>query len=535
MRSRYLRLPVLSGLLAGALAVASVSAAPANTSSTIALRTIGRYATGIPFNGKVGAAEIAAHDPASQRLFIVNAVGNKLDVLDIRNPASPTELFAIDLAPYGRVNSADVHGGVVAAALENGANKQANGQVVFFTTEGQFLSAVTAGALPDMVTFTPNGEAVLVANEGEPNDAYTDDPEGSISIIDVRGGAASVTQANVRTVGFADFNTGEPRHGELDPGIRIYGPGATVAKDLEPEYIAVSHNSLTAWVTLQENNAIATIDIKAGTITKLTPLGFKDHSSQRNGLDASDGDSAIKITPWPVKGMYQPDAIAAYQALGTGETFLVTANEGDSRDYLGSPGYSEEKRVGKVALDSNAFPNASTLKAPANLGRLKMTKANGDTDDDGDFDEIYSFGARSFSIWTSSGELVFDSGDDFERITATSYPTLFNGNSNSVENVPDDRSDDKGPEPEGVTTGRVAGRTYAFIGLERIGGIMVYDVTNPGAPKFVQYLTTRVTDRDFSPEGLHFISEEESPTGGPLLVVAHEVSGSTVIFEITRR
>lgn len=535
MRSRYLRLPVLSGLLAGALAVASVSAAPANTSSTIALRTIGRYATGIPFNGKVGAAEIAAHDPASQRLFIVNAVGNKLDVLDIRNPASPTKLFAIDLAPYGQVNSADVHGGVVAAALENGANKQANGQVVFFTTEGQFLSAVTAGALPDMVTFTPNGEAVLVANEGEPNDAYTDDPEGSISIIDVRGGAASVTQANVRTVGFADFNTGEPRHGELDPGIRIYGPGATVAKDLEPEYIAVSHNSLTAWVTLQENNAIATIDIKAGTITKLTPLGFKDHSSQRNGLDASDGDSAIKITPWPVKGMYQPDAIAAYQALGTGETFLVTANEGDSRDYLGSPGYSEEKRVGKVALDSNAFPNALTLKESANLGRLKMTKANGDTDDDGDFDEIYSFGARSFSIWTSTGELVFDSGDDFEQITATSYPTLFNGNSNSVENVPDDRSDDKGPEPEGVTTGRVAGRTYAFIGLERIGGIMVYDVTNPGAPKFVQYLTTRVTDRDFSPEGLHFISEEESPTGGPLLVVANEVSGSTVIFEITRR
>jgi 2',3'-cyclic-nucleotide 2'-phosphodiesterase/3'-nucleotidase/5'-nucleotidase len=533
-----LLLSLLFGSVAPAFAAPTASApgapllapagAPAAMNPAIALKPIGTYRTGV-FNES--AAEIVAHDPISQTLYIVNAANSKVDVVSISNPASPTLLTSLDLSPYGSVvNSVDVHNGTVAVAVANG---QQPGKVVFFSTGGQLLSQVTVGALPDMLTFTPDGTKVLVANEGEPDDTYTVDPEGSVTIIDVSGGAAGLTQASVTTVGFGLFNAGGPRHGELSPQVRIFGKNATVAQDLEPEYIAVSPDSATAWVTLQENNALAVINIHAMTVTQIVPLGSKNHNSAGNGLDASDRDNTINIAPWPVWGLYLPDAIAAYQTGGT--TYLITANEGDSRDY---DGYSEETRVGSMNLDATAFPNAAALKANTALGRLKATTANGDTDGDGDYDRIYTFGARSFSIWTITGTLVYDSGDDFERITAAIYPAYFN---NDATGGFDSRSDDKGPEPEAVTTGVVNGRTYAFIGLERIGGIMVYDVTDPLRPAFVQYVNNRdftaapqsAAAGDLGPEGIIFIPAAQSPNGKPLLVVANEVSGTTTVYEVT--
>jgi Ca2+-binding RTX toxin-like protein len=253
----------------------------------------------------------------------------------------------------------------------------------------------------------------------------------------------------------------------------------------------------------------------------------------QNALDASDEDGNINIRNWPVQGMYQPDAIATFAV--NGETYIVTANEGDARDY---DGFSEEVRVADLTLDPDAFPNADELQAEAALGRLTVTNTLGDPDGDGDFDQLFSFGARSFSIWDSAGNLVFDSGDDFERITAELLPDEFNSDNDENDSL-DSRSDAKGPEPEGVVTGVVDGRTYAFIGLERIGGIMVYDVTNPVSPSFVQYINTRDfegnaeagTAGDLGPEGLVFIAAEDSPTGRPLLAVANEVSGSTTLYD----
>jgi hypothetical protein len=325
-----------------------------------------------------------------------------------------------------------------------------------------------------------------------------------------------------------------------------------VAQDLEPEYIAVSADSTTAWVTLQENNALGILDVRTASFTRLVGLGYKDHNQTRNALDASDRDNANLIRNWPVFGMYQPDAIAAFQTGGRrgggeeiagegeffGETFLITANEGDAREYTGAPGYVEEVRVGSLNLDPIAFPNATFLKRQENLGRLNVSRASGDTDGDGDTDALYAFGARSFSIWTAAGEQVYDSGDAIERIVAQSNPAFFNASNSN--NTRDDRSDNKGPEPEGVTTGEIEGRVYAFIGLERDGGIMVYDVTNPFLPQFVQYVNNRnffaptsaAAAGDLGPEGLLFISPEESPTGAPLLVVANEVSGTTTVYEI---
>jgi hypothetical protein len=487
---------------------------------------LGRYASGY-FD--LAGANISAYDPDSQRIFVDNVAAQSVDVLDIHDPTTPKLLFSIDVTPYGHhPDSVAVRDGVIAVSVEAFV-KTDPGKVVLFDADGTPLSTVTVGPLPDMITFTPDGTKLLVANEGEPSNDYLTDPEGSISIIDVRGCPGDVTQGDVVTVGFTAFNSTR-----LDPSVRIYGPGATVAQDLEPEYIAVSHDSKTAWITLQENNAMAILDIKRAKIVDIVGLGYKDHRLPGNALDASDRDGGINIASWPVYGLYEPDGVVPYKYRG--KTFLVTANEGDTRGWAG---YNEEVRVKDIVLDPVAFPNAAALRADAALGRLTVTKAQGDVDHDGDYDQLFVPGGRSFSIWAADGSLVFDSGDDLERRMAALYPTTFNSD-NKANNSFDTRSDNKGPEPEGIVLGKHRGRTYAFIGLERIGGVIAYDVTNPYAPTYATYINTRDfagnaaagTAGDLGPEGLFFVKAEDSPNQKPLLVVSYETSGSVAIFQI---
>lgn len=897
--------------------------------SELSLNRLGEYRTGLVGEG---AAEISAYDAKSRRLFISNANDNTIDILDLSNPAMPSRVARIDLSPYGAgVNSVAADRGRIAVAVEN-ADRTLPGKAVFFDAQGVFQAAVQVGALPDMLTFTPDGRFVLVANEGEPNDGYTVDPEGSISLITVPTDLRRLTQAQVKTADFRGFN------GSISPQVRIFGPGATSAQDLEPEYITVSPDSRTAWITLQENNAVAEFDLRTARVTAIYPLGSKDHSgrprltrhtmpdpilgttaagdvlrvggfsglffegwqgnqmvfvthsdrgpnaepldvnqdgvderpfplprfqpelvrfavdpkrgsvqilqrigltrqdgtpltglpnvagqdglalsdevpvdlrgqplpldpwgadlegvvrtpdghywmgdeyrpslyefdargrlvnryipvgagaagaggtevlpavySQRRinrgfeavahadgkiyaflqspldnpdvandasskasrnvrilafdlttrqvtgeylyvleggssdkigdavalgngrfllierdsatgagakkavyridlnaatdlsglapsivgpggsleamnatalqtariqpvrkelyldlvaagytfadkaeglalvdaetlavindndfglsgafdpatgrlvpnpspqasilalirrepgGLDASDRDGRINIRPWPVKGLYQPDAIAAYRV--GGRVYLVTANEGDARDYAG---FSEEVRVGSLTLDPVAFPNAAALKDNQALGRLRVTKTLGDPDRDGDYDELYSFGGRSFSIWTSQGQRVYDSGDTIETEVAARLPQVFNSN-NDANNSFDSRSDDKGPEPEGLAIGEVGGRQYVFVGLERMGGIMMFDITSPFEVSFAGYFNDRNfagdpgTDGagDLGPEGVLFIPARESPNGQALLVVTNEISGSTAIYQVS--
>jgi len=511
----------------------------------VTLQHLGTYAHG-GFN--VAAAEIAAHHPGSQRLFVVNAQANTVDVLDISNPATPTLITTIEAADFGgAANSVAVSGDLVAVAVE-AAPKQQPGKVLFLDPNTlAVISSVNVGALPDMVTFTPDGKYVLTANEGEPDANYLVDPEGSVSIIDVSGSAAGLTQANVRTAGFAAFNNLNRAKAFGQEKIRIFGPGASVAQDLEPEYIAVSPDSKTAWVTLQEGNAIGIIDIASATIKELRGLGAKNHDRGNNGfgssnaLDPSDRDNAIAIANWPVRGLYMPDSIATFQS--GGQTYLVMANEGDAREYLGTPGFAEEARIGTLQLDPVAFPDAAVLKANANLGRIRVTTAQGDEDGDGDFDQLYTFGARSFSVRGMNGQLLWDSGDQIERITAAAYPTRFNASHDN--NNLDSRSPSKGPEPEGLTVGNAYGKTYVFVGLERIGGVMIYDLSNPVAPRFIEYTNrrdfsvtpsaaTNPASGDLGPEGLLFINAENSPTGSPLLVISNEVSGTTSFFQVNQ-
>jgi hypothetical protein len=515
------------------LTMATGAFAQQHPAPTFSISVIGQHHTGI-FDD--GAAEIVAHDPHTQRVFAVNASAATIDVLDINDPSNPSLIGTINAKELGAgANSVAVHRGVVAVAIE-AEDKQAAGLVAFYNAvDLELINSVEVGALPDMLVFTPNGQYLLVANEGEPNDEYSVDPEGSVSIIDLRFG---VMQAKART---ADFHAFNDKAQELrEQGIRLYGPNASVAQDLEPEYITVSDDSRFAWVSLQEANALALLDIRKARVVDLLPLGTKDHSLVENSLDASNKDKTINISQWPVHGMYMPDAIASYRFRG--RTYIVTANEGDSRDY---DGYSEEERVKDLELDPEVFPDAETLQEKENLGRLKVTTANGDTDGDGDFDQLFSFGTRSFSIRDARGRLVFDSGDEIERMLAQELPGYFNSNNDDNDSF-DSRSDDKGPEPEGVAVGRIGKRTYAFIGLERVGGIVVYDVTNPYKPNYVDYINNRdfsvdveLPDGssnplagDLAPEGLAFIPARRSPNGQPLLVVGNEVSGTTTIYQI---
>ena len=583
------------------------------TPAGLTLEKIGSYQSGLY---EVSAAEIPAFDAASKRLFVVNAQAGAIDVIDLSDPTRPafiSQLNASAVLAGSSINSVAVFNGMVAVAIQAPVKTDPGRMALYRASDLTLLGSATVGALPDMIVFTPDGNTVLTANEGEPSDDYQIDPEGSISIVDISNPARLV----VRTAGFGAF-TGQEAALRAQ-GIRLYGPGASASQDLEPEYMALSADGLTAWVTLQENNALAKVDIATATVTDILPLGFKNHGVAGNEFDASDADGkTINIKTWPgVYGMYQPDAMASYTV--DGKTYLVTANEGDARAWGedtaaywagdATKGFVEEFRVKHLinrngwagragddlppqlnALAAGALLNPATFdycgavdgnpgacRDDAQLGRLNITwtmgyqtnpdgspkkfTAAGVEDTTGDrlmYDRLYSYGARSFSIWGEDGALVWDSGAEIEKFLASADCRLgttrnipcadFFNSGHNEGNAKDSRSDAKGPEPEGVAVGTIGSKTFAFIGLERMGGVLVYDITNPAAPTRVDYLNTRdewlndpedeatagrlAAIGDLGPEGLVFVPAAQSPNGKPLLIVGNEVSGTTAVMQL---
>ncbi len=468
--------------------------------------------------GGEGAAEISAYDSDNQRLFVVNNDGaSSIDVINFSNPSNLSVISSIDVSSLGGgVNSVAVGNGLLAAAIE-ADDKQANGSIVIWKLNDltSVEANLTVGALPDMVTFTNDGAHILVANEGEPDDDYINDPEGSISIISVTTTANESGETEYSfsavTLDFTGFNS---MKSSLEANaFRVFGPNASLAQDVEPEYIAISADNSTAYVSLQENNGVAIVDISSQSISSIVALGLKDYSIMGNEIDPSNEDGAVTFRSVPVFGMYQPDALASYAVGGT--NYIVTANEGDAREYEGTPGFVGEDRVKDVVLDPTVFSDASTLQEDENLGRLKLSISDGDIDNDGDYDEIWSYGARSFSIWNgTTGELVWDSGNDLEvRVNNSGF-------------YDDGRSDDKGVEPEGVVIGYISGSPVAFIGLERVDAVAVYDISDPRAPEFLTLL-----EAGDAPEGLVFINAAQSPTRKSLLVVSSEDDGTVKVYE----
>ena len=454
-----------------------------------------------------GYAEMIRYHSQSKSLLVTASETGTIERISISDPFNLKKLAPFDLSG-GNITAVAVYKNLIAASIKEKI-VDAPGNVQIFNNNGKKLAEYKTGALPDNIAFSPDGRYLLTANEGEPSDDYKIDPEGSFTLIDLTNGTqnATVKQIMLNNV-------------KLPAGARIVKPGSSFEEDAEPEYIAFSPDGKKAYATLQENNAIATIDIASAKVISVSGLGFKNVS--RISHDVSNKDGGINMKRWPVLMMYQPDAIVAYDTKGN--TYLVTANEGDAKDY---DGFSEETRVGKLKLDKTMFPNANELQKKENLGRLKTTKTLGDTDGDGDHDIIYAYGGRSFSIWKDDGTLVFDSGNAFENIISKRSPEMFNANGPSKI---DDRSDDKGPEPEALAIGEIDGRIYAFIGMERNNAIFAYDITLPSDPHMVSYIMPN--ENHNSPEGLEFISANDSPTGKPLLAVAFEMTGTIGLYEI---
>lgn len=498
-----------------------------NDTATLKAELIARYNSGA-FSPDGGSAEISAYNASNGHVYTVNGVKGTLDCFSVNgadggnsvNELTGTEIKISELVAdkdssfeYGDMTSVAVSpdGKLLAVAIQDADYTKPGKAVVFNCSENGGLTysgMATTGIQPDMITFDESGALILTANEGEPRNGYEDgavDPEGSVSIIN----AADMT---VTTIGFKNFN---PVRDNLTAAGIIIKKNTDPSVDLEPEYITVSGK--TAYVTLQEANAIAILDIDKKDFTSICSVGFQDHSQV--AIDLIEDDKYTPATYEALKGIRMPDGISS--CVINGETYLITANEGDSREW---EEYKNEKK-------SKTSPNGKTFE---NNVRWYDT-----SDVDGlEAGTDYLFGGRSFTMFkVENGGLseIFDSGSDFESYTAKVLPSSFNCSNDDMEI--DSRSGKKGPEPESVTTGTVNGRTYAFIALERIGGVMIYDITDPSNVKMDNYINSRDFSADIkndvSPEGLCFIAADRNSSGTPLLIASNEVSGTVSVTTLT--
>lgn len=572
-------------LLALAIGMAALTGcASTNTAKTMAPTISGTLVARATLGAgdSEGAAEIVQYHKASQRILAINSSGDKplveiipanvfntaaltVDDQGVVNNATLASESTIDLqadnAALSDANSIAVQGNLLAVAMA-GSSHADDGAVMFYSLTmtdeklvATYIKSVAAGNLPDMVTFNDTGTKAIVANEGEPSNDYTFDPEGSITVIDIVNGIPADLGTQITFTAYND------KQSELEAqGMYFASPQAstingkqvlpsTVAQDLEPEYVTAMGD--TAWVSLQENNGFAIVDLSDNSV-QVRGLGLKDWSQY--DIDTFE-DGQVSFQRYNnLVGMYQPDSIAAYTV--NGETYVVTANEGDSREYFfaaknqetcielggidfdeddGCLAFTDETKASKIADRIADTDLAKAAAGDGTLNKLLVSKLRGDTDGDGTYEQLFAYGARSFSIFDANANLVFDSGDDFEKISAEKHGNAFNNDEDTNEG--DARSANKGPEPEALTLGSIDGKTYAFIGTERMGTIFIYDITDPKTPKFVDYLINRglvegaeITG-DMAPEGMKFVDAKDSATGKPLLIVGNEISGSVSVWQ----
>ena len=501
--------------------------------TAISLTKIGSYDSGYS-NKDGGVTEIISYDKVKNNAWVVNGATGKLDILSLEQvtggisdkiPVKSLDIPAMvaKVVPdfqYGDMTSVAVNGdlGIAAVALQD-ADYSKHGYAAILTTEGELLTMIEAGCQPDNIVFTPDGTKILVANEGEPREGIGEgiiDPAGSVTVITLD--TADVQKSIAVTVGFEAFDS--ERETLIENGI-IMVKDNLPSVDFEPEYIAATNQK--AYVALQENNAIAVLDLDTKEYNGVYSLGYKDLSMEKDALDLVE-DGVYEAKTYDAASAYMPDGIAVYET--EGKVYILTANEGDAREW---GDYCNEIKATVTAVDGTEAEKVRTIDAEVTDGLPEG--------------ETVLYGARSFSIYRADNDgltKVYDSGNDFETKTAEYFPAYFNISND--DNAFDSRSPKKGPEPESVVIGKVEDKTYAFTALERIGGIMVYDITDPEKVAFCNYINTRdfsedpeVVEKltgDIAPEGLTFISTENSPSETPILLAAFEVSGTVGAYAV---
>ena len=582
-----------NGVTLESLDIACVTPVDADpvTGSDVSLSVVGTYVSGNEFD--TASAEIVSYDSCSDKLYVVNAEDQTVDVLTLAAgtsaPSKAAESDTIDLQAaaemagiaIGSANSVSAKQGLVAVAIE-ADTKQDPGLIALYRSDDlSLLNVYTAGALPDMVTLTDDASAIIAANEGEPSGDYSNDPEGSVTIVDISDGIDD-EHATISQVSFVDFNSDGSRAGEAEAaGVRIPGPeGTTVAQDLEPEYLTVAGGK--AYVALQENNALAVVDIASASVDALVGLGTKRwDAASGNQLDLSNKDDEVGAfeSYEQLVGYYMPDTITSYTLDDT--TYLVTANEGDGREYVYEttqelcddaehewdgdefqPGGDDEDPVAYTTeMDdcisftdegrgddlnvAEAHPLYPRITDGDDVGRIKVIMDDEDVAAD---EDVFTFGARSFTIWDTAGNVVFDSGDTIAQQVFAVEPDNFNSTNDSNDSA-DSRSDDKGSEPEAVEVAIIDDRVLVFVGLERQGGVMVFDATDAANTEFAFYINNRdfsadvcttVDDGDcdddtyneaaldLAPESIDYFTRE----GAHFIAVGNEVSGTTTVYQI---
>ena len=504
-----------------------------------------------------GSHEIATFHAGSKRIFATNGVKNAIDIYDISDVANPKKVGSVALSSYGNDVISVAAGKDVVVAVVNVSDKfsatgvptTTNGKIVVFDTNGKVLSSPDVlGVLPDSVTFAPNGTTALVAIEAQPVCAKDDpataakedtdyskasDPVGGVTVVDLSNPASPV----LRFAGFDQFSVTEMRA----KGIAVSSVVNNVSKDFEPEFVTAVDNNY-AYVTIQEANAIGKLNIGSATFESISRAFESKVSSVAR--DTSDRDSGAGPRTYPnVVGASQPDAIAGF-TVGAGQYF-ITANEGDAREYTC---LNDDLRGSALKVDARRFPDWKTLSGSAALGRAKVNPTIGDKDGDGDIDTIHLRGSNSMTMYRN-GIAIWDSAELLDQIQTQAFGvTNINGShslssdKSTMNYVGQDRSDDKGAEPEGVAVGMVGDRRIAILGLERMTALAIFDITQPRNPVFqewLQMLPTKATPakdvKHWSPEGIVFVPADKSPSGKALIITSYELSGSLSIHQIEPR
>lgn len=539
---------ISAGLAFGLAATALLSAPATANPENFEIELLSTVDSG---DGELG-AEIPTYHAASQRLFATNGAANTVDVYDLSDPTAPERIKQISLDAYGDgITSVAAGAKVIAVAMTRDAKFSAsgiptaqNGVIVVLDTHGKVLSSTdVGGVLPDAVSFTPNGLTAVVALEAEPVCALDDpateeneaedyslahDPEGKVAIVNL----SNPMKPKVATAGFDGFTVAEVEA----LNIAVNDTVNNVAKDFEPEYATVVSNSL-AYVTLQEANAIAEVNLSSASITRIINAGNTDRSVV--AIDASDKDDVSTLRKYQnVYSVAQPDTIASYGVHL--DSYLVTANEGDSREW---DCLDDDDRVEDLDVDSNAL--SEFYLSDERLGRAKVDPNLGDLDGDGDYDELYLRGGRSVSIY-KNGSLLWDSGTLFDELQIAALGNDTNGQWELSEDAtewsydPQSRADDKGAEPEGIAVGTTGDRRVAVVGLERMSALVFLDITDAAAPSVISWeqmapveATPYAEAKAISPEGVLFIPAWKSPNGKPLVITSYELSGTLTVHQIT--
>jgi len=545
-------LAVITLLTASALITAGQLPALANE-ATLKITEIASITSG---DGE-GSHEIATFHAGSKRIFATNGVKNAIDIYDVSDVTNPKKVGSVALSPYGNDVTSVAAGKDVVVAVVNVSDKfsatgvptTTNGKIVVFDTSGKVLSSPDVlGVLPDSVTFAPNGTTALVAIEAQPVCAKDDpataakedadyskasDPVGGVTVVDLSNPASPV----LRFAGFDQFPVAEMRA----KGIAVSSVVNNVSKDFEPEFVTAVDNNY-AYVTIQEANAIGKLNIGSATFESIS-RAFESKVS-RVARDTSDRDAGAGLRTYAnVVGASQPDAIAGF-TVGAGQYF-VTANEGDAREYTC---LNDDLRASSLKVDTRRFPDWKTLSGNAALGRAKVNPTIGDKDGDGDIDTIHLRGSNSMTMYRN-GIAIWDSADLLDQIQTQAFGVANINGSHSLSSdkstmnyVGQDRSDDKGSEPEGVAVGMVGDRRIAILGLERMTALAIFDITDPGNPIFqewLQMLPTKATPakdvKHWSPEGIVFVPASKSPSGKALIITSYELSGSISIHQVEPR